>query len=127
MGTEATSEQNDAGDHAPSELETFRTALQTAYVDLKRTAGQRDQLQSALAESLKHNERILQERIEAQLRCRELTDVCLGQQSLIARLFDQLGACIRSLRHVEQLAGIAAPSELTRILRIPGITVRARS
>jgi chromosome segregation ATPase len=124
MGTEATNhEPNDTGEPVSNELETLRAALQTTQADLERVAVQRDQFKSALAELFKQNERIMQERNKAQVRCRELADVCLGQQSLIARLFDQLGASIRSLRHAEHLPGII----VLRALRIPGITVRAVS
>lgn len=120
-------EPNHAGQSMPSELETLRTALQATQADLERVAEHRDALRSALADQFNHSQRILRERNEAQLRCRELGDICLGQQSLIVRLFDQLGACIRSLRHAEHLAGIGLPGAAPRIVRIPGITVRVVS
>jgi chromosome segregation ATPase len=117
-------EPNNAGEIMPSDLEKLRIALHATQADLERVAEQRDALRRALADQLNHGQRILRERNEAQLRCRELADVCLGQQSLIVRLFDQLGACIRSLRHAEHLAGIGLPGSAPRILRVPGITVR---
>jgi len=128
MGTEATNhETNDTGASVPSELETLRAALQTMQTSLERAATHRDVLKSALAHQFRQNQRLLRERNDAQIRCRELADVLLGQQSLITRLFDQLGACIRSLRHAEQVAGIVVPSEASRALRVPGITIRALS
>jgi len=117
-------------DHEPkntSELEAARVALQATQADLERVAEHRDALKSALADQLRQSQRLFRERNEAQLRYRQLAEVCIGQQSLIARLFDQLGACIRSLRHAEHLAGIGLPGAAPRIVRIPGITVRSVS
>ncbi len=116
-------ETNEAGGPLPNELERLRAVLQATQTDLERVAEQRDQYRSALSLLFEQNKRIMRERNEAQYRCREMGDVCLGQQALITRLFGQLGACIRSLRYTEELTGVRVP----RILRIPAITVRAVS
>jgi SMC interacting uncharacterized protein involved in chromosome segregation len=128
MGTDAENhEPNNPGKRVPSEIERLRAELQATREDLECVAAHRDALKLALVEQGHQNHELKKERNEAWARNRQLRRLCVEHQSMIGQLMERLGACIHLQKQAERLAGMVAPSDAKRIVRIPGITIGGAS